>query len=134
MTARLRKEARALLPYWAGTLALVVAPYLAGESGAGLSWLSYCIGCALLGGVSFGHEMQHRTLELLLSQPISRSAIWRDKMLTLLAALLSITAVSVGVATACGSPSLFDAAVRIAEPGARMFRWVLSASFAARRC
>jgi len=111
MTARLRNEARALLPYWAGTLAATAAPHLLGSRGAELSWFSYCFGCALLGGVSFGHEIQHRTFPMLLSQPISRSVIWRDKMLALAAALLTSTAVLAGASAASGSPSLFDAAV-----------------------
>jgi hypothetical protein len=46
------------------------------------------VGCAVLGGCSFGMEFQHRTFPLLLSQPIARSVLWRDKMLVLGAGIL----------------------------------------------
>ena len=41
------------------------------------------VACVLMAGSSFGNEFQHRTLSLLLSQPIARSVLWRDKMLVL---------------------------------------------------
>ncbi|HVE86971.1 MAG TPA: hypothetical protein VND93_29145 [Myxococcales bacterium] len=121
---RLRKEARALLPYWAGTLAAVAAPHLVGSRGAPLSWLAYCFGCALLGGISFGHEFQHRTLPVLLSQPISRAAIWRDKVLTLAAALLTATAVLAGASAASGSPSSSDPVIRVGGESLRFLPFV----------
>jgi len=36
-----------------------------------------------MGGVSFGNEFQRRTFSMLLSQPIPRAVIWREKMLVL---------------------------------------------------
>ena len=61
----------------------------------------WAVACVVMAGSAFGNEFQHRTLSLLLSQPIARSALWRDKMLVLgagmlmsLAALLVCLAVS----------------------------------------
>jgi ABC-type transport system involved in multi-copper enzyme maturation permease subunit len=39
--------------------------------------------------LSLGNEFQHRTLPLLLSQPVSRKTIWREKWLVLIAAIAS---------------------------------------------
>jgi len=109
MNAQIRKEVRALFPYWAGTLAITMAPYLLlGRGDAELAWLWYCFGCALLGGLSFGHEFQHGTLSLLLAQPLSRAVIWREKMIVLATALATSTAVLIGISNAFGSPSFFD--------------------------
>jgi ABC-type transport system involved in multi-copper enzyme maturation permease subunit len=84
MTARLIKETRELLVIWIGTLLLIVVPFLLnGASAAPFGAVAFGLGCAVLAGCSFGNEFQHRTLALLLSQPISRSAVWLEKMLVL---------------------------------------------------
>jgi hypothetical protein len=49
----------------------------------------FCIACALMGASVFSNEFNHRTLPLLLAQPVPRKNLWRIKMLALLAALLS---------------------------------------------
>ncbi len=46
-----------------------------------------------MAGSAFGNEFQHRTLSLLLSQPIARSVLWRDKMLVLGAGMVASLAV-----------------------------------------
>lgn len=129
MNARLRKEARALLPLWAGTLLSSAAPLLAGRSGAGLSWLAFCAGCALLGGHAFGQEHEHRTLPLLLVQPVTRSRLFAEKLLVLAAALVTCTGLQFLLSLALGTPSLFDEPVGIREPGARLLRFVPLAVF-----
>ena len=54
-----------------------------------------------MAGSSFGSEFQHRTLSLLLSQPIARSVVWREKMLVLGAGMLaSLVALLVCLAVA----------------------------------
>ena len=58
-----------------------------------------------MAGSSFGSEFQHRTLSLLLSQPIARSVIWRDKMLVLGAGMVASLAVLVGCLAVAGSGS-----------------------------
>jgi hypothetical protein len=100
MNARLIKETRALLPIFACMLPLIVVPQLIWPM-AGFGYLALGVGSMLMAGSTFGTEFQHRTISLLLSQPISRSVIWREKMLVLgagmvtsLAALLGCLAVS----------------------------------------
>jgi hypothetical protein len=84
MNARLIKETRDLLPMFAGALLLIAVPYLIwGANAAEFGAVAFGLACAVLGGCSLGNEFQHRTLPLLLAQPISRSVLWRDKMLVL---------------------------------------------------
>src|ERR1039458_7056548 len=90
MNTRLAKETRDLLPLLVGSLLLISAPYLIWHSqDAGLGYALLGMACVVMGGNCFGSEFQHRTLSLLLSQPIARSVIWRDKMLVLGASLLA---------------------------------------------
>ena len=84
MNTRLIKETRDLLPILAGSLLLIAAPYLIFHlNDAGLGYAVLGLACAVMGGSSFGNEFQHRTISLLLAQPIARSVLWRDKMLIL---------------------------------------------------
>ena len=88
---RLAKEARALLPFWAAMAGLIGLPALLGlQEGVAMSVSAYVFGCVLLGSVIIGQEFQHRTVGLLLSQPVSRRRIWWEKMFVLSAALLSL--------------------------------------------
>ena len=85
---RMYKEARPLFWPWcavlcAGALPLLHPPYPLGE----ISYLGFVLGIPLLAALPFGNEFQNRTFSLLLSQPISRMEIWREK--------LSITAIVV---------------------------------------
>ena len=52
--------------------------------------------CAVLFRFSFGNEFQHRTLALLLSQPIPRARIWWEKMLVLAGGLMIALAALLG--------------------------------------
>ncbi len=97
MNVRLIKETRELLPLLAGTLLLMVVPSLIWHGEAGwVVGLALAVGCAMLAGSAFGHEFHHRTMPLLLSQPLARSALWRDKMVVLgIAVLVAVTAAEV---------------------------------------
>jgi hypothetical protein len=88
MNARLIKETRALLPIFACMLPLIVVPQLVWPM-AGFGFFAFAVACVLMAGSSFGTEFQHRTISLLLSQPIPRSVIWRDKMLVLGAGMVT---------------------------------------------
>ena len=57
--------------------------------GNDIGMVLFCVACALMGASVFGNEFNHRTLPLLLAQPVPRKSLWRIKMLALLAALLS---------------------------------------------
>ena len=81
---RLWKETRALLPFWAAMAGLIGIPALFRvQEGVAMSVSAYVFGCALLGSVIIGQEFQHRTMGLLLSQPVSRRRIWWEKMFVL---------------------------------------------------
>jgi len=82
------KEAHPLFWPWcavvcAVALPLLHPPYPLGE----ISYLGFVLGIPLLATLPFGNEFQNRTFSLLLSQPLSRMEIWREK--------LSITAIAV---------------------------------------
>jgi hypothetical protein len=89
-TTRILKEARPLFWPWcavvlASALALLHPPrWILGISSAGL-WL----GVLLLPSLAFGNEFEHRTLSLLLSQPVSRMEIWREKLAATVAGVAS---------------------------------------------
>jgi hypothetical protein len=104
MNARLIKETRALLPIFACMLPLIVVPQLVWPM-AGFGFFAFAVACVLMAGSSFGTEFQHRTISLLLSQPIPRSVIWRDKMLVLGAGMVTCLVALVGclVASASGN-------------------------------
>ena len=91
MNARLIKETRALLPMFECTLPLIVVPSLIWPL-QGFGYLALGVACVVMAGSSFGTEFQHRTISLLLSQPIPRSIIWREKMLVLGAGMVTILA------------------------------------------
>jgi len=98
MNERLLKEARDLLPMFAGVLLLIVAPFFIWHQGVYSIGMFACVlGCVVLAGSSFGNEFQHRTFSLLLAQPIERSVLWRDKMLVLGTGIL----LSLAVMMAC---------------------------------
>ena len=58
-----------------------------------LSAMGFGIGISLLASLSLGSEFQHQTLSLLLSQPLSRMAIWSEKLTVILIAVLSAAVV-----------------------------------------
>jgi hypothetical protein len=92
----LSKEYRAIRPFWLVALALPLAPLLFAPYSQEISVFcifGYILGCTLLGAVVFGSEWNHRTMDLLLVQPVSRTRLWRDKM-----RVLCFTLVTMGVA------------------------------------
>ncbi len=96
-TTRILKEARALFWPWcavmiAGALPLFLRQpryIVLGSNVTEISLIFCLIGIALLANLSLGNEFQHRTLSLLLSQPVSRMEIWGEKMSVTIVAVLS---------------------------------------------
>jgi ABC-type transport system involved in multi-copper enzyme maturation permease subunit len=91
-TTRILKEAHGLFWPWcavmtAGALPLVPGPHP--DWTEGIAFTGFFIGFPLLATLSLGNEFQHRTLSLLLSQPVSRMEIWREKLSVTLVAVLS---------------------------------------------
>src|SRR5260370_16266267 len=94
-TTRNLKEARALFWPWCAVIIAGALPLLERSKFAltddvslwrihhfiePISFLGFALGIPLLATLSLGNEFQHRTLQLLLSQPISRMEIWAEKM------------------------------------------------------
>jgi len=92
MNTRIYKEYRILRPFWAVALLLPLVPLMVfprwqWQVQAAYCAMGYVVGCLLLGAASFGAEWNHQTMDLLLSQPLSRQRIWRDKIRALALAL-----------------------------------------------
>ncbi|MFM8471263.1 MAG: ABC transporter permease [Limisphaerales bacterium] len=88
---RLWKETRALLPMWAAVFFFMGATTCFDKTDA-LPWslLAYVFGSALLGASIVGQEFQHRTMSVLLAQPVPRLQIWYEKLAVLGTALLGL--------------------------------------------
>jgi hypothetical protein len=89
-STRILKEARPLFWPWcavvcAGALPLAHPPQL-----MELIWpIGFFLGIPLLATLPLGDEFQHRTLSLLLSQPVGRMVIWGEKLSVTVVAVLS---------------------------------------------
>jgi hypothetical protein len=83
MTRRLIKELRPLLfPLCVAAITVAVSSEPS-SSLSGLAPFGFCAGCVLLAALTFGSEFQQRTMPLLLSQPVKRSRLWKEKLLVL---------------------------------------------------
>ncbi len=94
MNARLAKETRDLAPVLLGTVLLVAAIYCIWGNRLGpIGFFVFALGCGIMAAGSFGNEFRNRTISLLLSQPVPRRLIWREKMLVLAGGLTAMVAV-----------------------------------------
>lgn len=91
MGLRLKKEGRALLAPFAvaaaACLAVLIFPQFSREARTLAMLPLMALGCAAIAATTFGHELAAGTLDRLLTQPIERARIWREKMAVLGAAL-----------------------------------------------
>ncbi len=106
-TTRIFKEAHTLFwPWCAVTLAGALRLFEQAQTvqGSGGLWgvhtliepislLGFFLGIPLLATLSLGSEFQHRTVGLLLSQPVGRMEIWTEKMSVTVVAVFSATLV-----------------------------------------
>jgi hypothetical protein len=123
---RILKEARPLLWPWcavalAGALPLVYP----------LAWtpLIYLMGffvVPLLATLSLGNEFQHRTLSLLLSQPVGRMEIWGEKLSVTVVAVVSVVLV---FSLALRATSFHPGRQELASAGAWIVAITASATF-----
>jgi branched-subunit amino acid transport protein len=89
-TTRILKEARPLFWPWCAVAAAGVLPLAHPPQLIELIWLiGFFLGIPLLTTLSLGNEFQHRTLPLLLSQPVGRMVIWGEKLSVTVVAVLS---------------------------------------------
>src|SRR5215510_7859553 len=100
---RIMKEARAVFWPWcavaiSGIAGIMTAvPYqprfsvfpLAEEILPFIISMGFWVGIPALATLVFGNEFQHRTLPLMLSQPISRIKMWREKWIVVITATFS---------------------------------------------
>jgi hypothetical protein len=79
---RLFKEVRGLWwPWCIAALASLAAMVTEGDLAEAVRVFFLCGSVALFAVLSFGAEFQERTWLLLLSQPLKRSTLWREKFL-----------------------------------------------------
>jgi len=89
-TTRILKEARPLLwPWCAVAIAGVLPLFQPLHSIADISSIGFFLGIPLLATLSLGNEFQHRTLSLLLTEPVDRMEIWGEKLSVTVVAVLS---------------------------------------------
>ncbi len=89
-TTRILKEARPLFWPWCAVAAAGVLPLAHPPQLMQLIWpIGFFLGIPLLATLPLGDEFQHRTLSLLLSQPVGRMVIWGEKLSVTVVAVLS---------------------------------------------
>ena len=126
MNARLIKETRdTAADLWLARCRSLSCPTSFGRD-AGFGYFALAVACVVMAGSSFGNEFQHRTISLLLSQPIARSVIWREKMLVLGAGMRDEPGRVAGLPGGCRLPSSIS---RVAgagsDPAVRLLRSTL---------
>lgn len=100
-----RKEVRALLPTWAACTSVLLLAALTGHRPlVSLAMLSYGLGVVALGAQSIGHEYSHRTLGVLLAQPIGRRKVYLVKLGSLFALVAPMSALTAAVLIAHAAP------------------------------
>src|SRR5687767_6011691 len=90
------KEFCALAPTWLAIAVAIVAAVYGPAAVTGRGSTFYSIGAITLGAQALGHEYSHRTLSLLLAQPVARERILLVKLGVLavfLAALVALAAI-----------------------------------------
>lgn len=96
-----RKEVGALLPMWIACMVALVAAAVTREGIViAAATAAYAVGSIALGAHAIGHEYSHRTLAILLSQPVERRRLYLTKM--------GITAVLLAALAAAAWVLLFD--------------------------
>lgn len=101
-TTRILKEERSLFWPWCAVAVAGVLPLVRHQPVSGLifpeiphwvmediSFVGFFFGIPLLAALSFGNEFQHRTISMLLSQPVGRMEIWGEKLGVMIAAVAS---------------------------------------------
>jgi ABC-type transport system involved in multi-copper enzyme maturation permease subunit len=84
------KEAHPLFWPWCAVVAAALLPLAHPPQLMELIWpIGFFLGIPLLATLPLGNEFEHRTLSLLLSQPIRRTKIWGEKLSVTVVAVLS---------------------------------------------
>jgi hypothetical protein len=113
---RLWKETRALLPMWAAVAVWIAAPFLLPVNDPlPYAFSGFLFGCAVLGPVCVGHEFTHRTMGVLLAQPVPRRQLWREKLAVTGVAVVSLSLLLVLAIQLGSTPGLEEVIRRAAE-------------------
>jgi len=126
-TTRIFKEARPLFWPWCAVILAGVIPLV--RPLHSIEWISlfgFFLGIPLLATLSLGNEFQHRTLSLLLSQPVGRMEIWGEKMGVTVVAVLSALLV---FSLALRATSFQPARMELALAGGWIVATIASATF-----
>src|SRR5208282_1645305 len=99
MSPLVRKELRSIFPLWLLAMVLAILPvWLVWPGGRGiwpsapgyLVYAPFAVGVLLLSLTPFGQELNWGTFSILLAQPVSRTRLWRVKVLLLAVALFLV--------------------------------------------
>jgi hypothetical protein len=126
-TKRILKEARPLFWPWCAVILAGVIPLV--RSLHSIEWISlfgFFLGIPLLATLSLGNEFQHRTLSLLLSQPVGRMEIWGEKLSVTVVAVLSAVLV---FSLALRATSFQPGRMEVAFAGGWIVATIASATF-----
>jgi len=88
-STRILKDARPLFWPWCAVAMAGALPLVYPFDMASLTGLVVLFAVPLMAALSLGNEFQHRTLSLLLSQPVGRMRIWAEKLSVTVVAILS---------------------------------------------
>jgi len=88
-TTRILKEAHPLLWPWCAVALAGMVPLVYPLDWAPLLYLIGFLVVPMMATLSLGDEFQHRTLSLLLSQPVGRMEIWGEKLSVTIVAIVS---------------------------------------------
>ncbi|HEV2352301.1 MAG TPA: ABC transporter permease [Terriglobia bacterium] len=89
-TTRLFKEARPLFWPWCLVTLVGALPLVhRADWNEGVTLMGFLLGVPLLAALPFGNEFQHRTLAILLTEPVERMEIWAEKFGVTVVAILS---------------------------------------------
>ena len=107
-----RNDVRALLPLWGSVMLIVVAGSLFDRGMAReIAFLAYGAGSVAVVAHAFGHEYAHRTLPVLLAQPVDRRRIFLTKLGVAAPMLLALSVVAYATLIAGDRPDWFDSSL-----------------------
>ncbi len=93
-STRILKEARPLAWPWLAVALAGALPLIHGSKYLTLvTTVGFWLGIPVLATLAFGSEFQNRTISLVLSQPVSRREIWREKLIVTVFAVVTASLV-----------------------------------------
>jgi ABC-type transport system involved in multi-copper enzyme maturation permease subunit len=129
-STRLLKETRVMFWPWCAVMAVAAFGPLMVALGFDSNWTALsglaALGIPALAALSLGSEFQHRTLSVMLAQPVDRRRIWCEKLIVMLVAVASVGLLYYLVFHPSLEGSIWGAAFFVGIIGSAWF-WVLFA-------